>query len=126
MQTKSLIRQIIIYSAIVVLFTLCLSTCKGCQGYDGVIINKSSYTLYVLNPLNEDKYVTLKPGQSASYNLDEGIYTFKAYYTDWRYFASISFRVNAVNGDAEVDGAIYDWAVIFEDFWGWGDVQYYA
>ncbi len=127
MRTMFWIRNLGINAAIVIFFTFCLSTCEGCKGYDGAIINNSSYTLYVSDPLNEDKYITLKPGRSASYNLEEGSCTFKAYYTDWKYFASVSFRVNAVANDAEVDGAYYDWAVIFEDSWlGGGYAWYYA
>lgn len=106
----------------------------GCENplgegdYVGIILNQSSYTLNVDDPLDVNKYFRLKPGeQTKRYALQDQRYTFKAHYaTDGTLYASASIRINSVKDDAEADGLTYDWAVIFTDPTFWGRIAYYS
>lgn len=117
------------YASIPIIAGLLLLGCDttGEDEFVGVIVNETAYTLDVDDPLDETKYFHLKPGEETRrIDLQEGRYTFRAFYaSDSTPYESISIRINAIEADAVIRGAVYDWAVIFVEPYFFGRVEYY-
>ncbi len=95
--------------------------------YIGIVLNKSSYTLKVTDPTDDDYYLTLKPNKYTKLGLKDTTYTFSfSYASDDKYYGSVTLRINSVNSDAEAASIICDWAVIVgEPGWFGADIDYY-